>query len=308
MRKISDFITTVFLLCILALVYFNHSDITSYIIKNYVLYSNSIINDDNTYTKGISYMGFEQTNNFTPSNKEELKNLFYTMLDRGWTTFSFYCDSSYTNYLDDIKELTDDGTFATINNYVHPYNSYKTVNVSANNYGIITINIVKNYTDTEIQVINGIINEIIKHNITNNMSTTEKIKVFHDFIVNTTIYDQEEAKLAEKNLIASNVASYKAYNVLVNGVGLCGGYTDTLAIFLNKIGINNFKVSTDKHVWNALLIDGKWYHIDMTWDDPVSTDGRQYLIHDYFMIDDNQLKTLDNEKHNYDKNFYLEFN
>lgn len=71
----------------------------------------------------------------------------------------------------------------------------------------------------------------------------------------------------------------------------CNGYTDLMAIFLTKIGFNNFKVattpdeisySTTGHIWNAVYLNDEWLHIDLTWDDPVSSDGKDYLFHTYF--------------------------
>lgn|SRR5574344_158301 len=308
MKKIiSNLIVLTFLFALLGITYIYKDDISNYAIKKYIVSSNIKVDSANTYSKGIDYIGFKQTSNFVPKNKEELENVFFTMLDKGWNSFSFYCDSTYTTYIDDIKEMTNDGTFSAINNYVHPYNTYKTMNVSVNDYGVITIGIVKNYSEEEIKAINNKINTIMSEIITNNMSTTDKIKAFHDYIINNTVYDSDEAKLVENNE-TSNLYSYKAYNVVINGIGLCGGYSDTLAIFLNKIGVNNFKVSTNRHVWNAVYVDNKWTHIDMTWDDPVNTNNSSQLIYDYFMISDEKLKELDQTKHNYNKSYYLELN
>lgn len=305
-KKICNTIIIFMLLVFLSITYLYRSSISTYIVKNYMLNTNINMSESSTYTKNIDYKGFKNTTNFIPSNKQELINDIYTILNRGWDEYSFYCADSY-DCSSDIKTMTNDGTFAIINNYVHPYNSYKTLNISIDNYGVITINVIKNYTDDEIKTINSKINDIIYNNINSTMSTKEKIETFHDYIVDHTVYDTEEAKLVEQNT-SSNLASYKAYNVVVNGIGLCGGYSDTLAIFLNKIGVNNFKVSTDKHVWNVIYFEDNWYHIDMTWDDPVTTSNTPKLIHDYFIISTNQLHNLDNQKHNFNANNYLELN
>lgn len=303
-KKSSDLLTVIVLLSILLLVYYYRIDITKYIVRNYFI-ENKMSVASNQYTKGRNYLGFQQTDNYIPSNKEELKNLFFTILDKGWDEFTFYCDDAYTNYLDDIEIMNNDGTFATINNYVHPYNSYKTINISVNEYGIITIDIIKNYTDNEITAINNKMDLIMDDIINDNMSNDEKIKAFHDYIINNTVYDIEEAKLVEQNT-SKNLLSYKAYNVILNGIGLCGGYTDALSIFLYRIGVDNFKITTEKHAWNALFINDRWLHIDMTWDDPTTLTNEPLLIYDYFMITTNKLKQLDQKKHNFNPDFYLE--
>lgn len=42
-------------------------------------------------------------------------------------------------------------------------------------------------------------------------------------------------------------------------------------------------------MWNMVKVNGKWYQIDVTWDDPISSDGRPILRHDYFLISDAQM-------------------
>ena len=85
-----------------------------------------------------------------------------------------------------------------------------------------------------------------------------------------------------------------------------------MAIFLNRYKINNYKISSEEHIWNLIYIDGTWKHLDATWDDPVSTDGRDILLDEFFLIDTNSLqekeKNLEKENHNFDKNIYIEAN
>ena len=102
----------------------------------------------------------------------------------------------------------------------------------------------------------------------------------------------------------------------------CNGYTDLMAIFLTKFNIKNYKIATTKesissssngHIWNAVYLNNQWLHLDLTWDDPVSDDGKDYLYHKYFLIDTTTLNKIDSgkveiEEHNFDKNYYLEFN
>ena len=46
--------------------------------------------------------------------------------------------------------------------------------------------------------------------------------------------------------------------------------------------------------------------MDATWDDPVASDGKPHLLHNFFMIDTNELHKLDDKEHNYDVNIYKE--
>ena len=77
-----------------------------------------------------------------------------------------------------------------------------------------------------------------------------------------------------------------------------------MAIFLTKLGLDNVKVITDKHVWNAVKIDDKWYHIDLTWDDPVVLNGSDTILYDYFLITSDELLKKDLSQHKYDKDLY----
>ena len=129
------------------------------------------------------------------------------------------------------------------------------------------------------------------------MSSYDKIKSFHDHIVNNTIYDEE-----------NRFDSYTAYNLITSGVSICGGYSDIIAIYLNKLGIKNYKITSENHIWNLVELDSSWYHLDATWDDPIASDGKQYLIHNFFMIPTDRLLQIDRLEHNYDTTTYLEAN
>jgi hypothetical protein len=79
-----------------------------------------------------------------------------------------------------------------------------------------------------------------------------------------------------------------------------------MALFLNYFGIPNFKVTSENHVWNAVYVDGKWYHLDLTWDDPILSNGKNIIDDSYFLITTKQLKKLNDSQHNFDENIYIE--
>ena len=80
-----------------------------------------------------------------------------------------------------------------------------------------------------------------------------------------------------------------------------------MALFLDYYNIPNFKISSDNHIWNAVYLNGEWRHLDLTWDDPVTTSGRDLLEYNFFLIDDNELKAQDLTEHTYDIDIYKEF-
>ena len=57
-----------------------------------------------------------------------------------------------------------------------------------------------------------------------------------------------------------------------------------------ELGIKNYRVSNDEHIWNLILINGKWVHLDATWDDPISI--QNITSYEYFLVDTNKLISL----------------
>ena len=60
------------------------------------------------------------------------------------------------------------------------------------------------------------------------------------------------------------------------------------------------------------MIDNEWLHLDLTWDDPVSNDGKDYLYHKYFLVSTEEMMEADSgsvkvEEHNFNKSIYQEF-
>lgn len=54
------------------------------------------------------------------------------------------------------------------------------------------------------------------------------------------------------------------YSVLMNGTGICGGFTLLSEYVLNRLGVPAEYVGNDPHVWNIVQLDGQWYHTDVT--------------------------------------------
>ena len=184
---------------------------------------------------------------------------------------------------------------------VHPFNSYKKLTVVTNNYGKIVIKVNKQYNNYQINYINSEIDKIVKKNIKSNMSDKDKIKAFHDYIINTTKYDKNRAN-DMSNKEYKNSDSHTANGLLKKHLALCGGYSDIMSIYISRLNIPNIRISADKHVWNLLYIDNKWLHLDATWDDPVTNTGSQILLHDYFLINTNTLKKKDTTEHSFNSN------
>lgn len=239
-------------------------------------------------------------------NREELVNFIYFTLNSGSSYLERYIDMNYTNYNNDINSLTANNgegfkeVIGILNNFVHPYNSSNNIKLTYGGNYTLAITVNKAYTDEEIAEINKAVDKIITEKITNSTPTKEKIKIIHDYIIDNTEYD----KLKYENKEDTTYKSNTAYGVLIEGFGTCNGYADAMAIFLDKMNIINYKISNDEHIWNLVYLDGKWYHLDLTWDDPIS--DMNINRDTYFLITTDALEKLNDETHNFDKTIYKE--
>ncbi|MFA5602220.1 MAG: transglutaminase domain-containing protein [Bacilli bacterium] len=259
----------------------------------------------NIYKKDDAFLYVKDTNEFEPNNKEDIKNIFYTSINSGWDKFNFSCDKEYNDCINDVNSLSNNAIkLNQLNNFVHPYNSYHHIETITNNIGEVEININKMYTsDMKLEIdikINQIINKVIKDTMTNR----EKVKAIHDYIINNTKYDSKYTKTGK-----SNYSSNNAYGALIEGFAICGGYADAMALFLEIFDIKNYKIASNTHIWNYVKLDGKWYHLDLTWDDPViKNSNKDRLEHTFFLITTKELEKLEKTQHTYDKTVYLEAN
>ena len=90
-----------------------------------------------------------------------------------------------------------------------------------------------------------------------------KLKYCHDYIIKTVDYDDAMAE----NVADDSSNSQSIYDALLNGTGICAGYTGELTALCNALGIENVPVVSDVHAWNLVRLNGVWYNIDCTFDD-----------------------------------------
>ena len=296
-------LATLGLLLIFIGVFLMKKDDINTIINKYFKLNNIVtLGDKNEYYRDYDFDFVQNTNNFRPNNYQDLLNIYYTVLNAGKTNFTFYCPNSYDNCLSDVKKLANDqDTLSDINNYVYPFNGFDHRESEYDSLGRVTINIIRSYDDNDIKMITSKIDELFPQLVSNTNSLENKIKNVHDYSVNNSKYDSNRSD--------NGVTSYKsdtAYGPLFEGYALCGGYTDLMELFLERMNIKSFKVSSENHIWNAVYFNNNWKHLDLTWDDPVASDGKEYLEYNYFLIDTDQLLTLEQTEHNFNLEHYKE--
>lgn len=142
-------------------------------------------------------------------------------------------------------------------------------------------------------------------------SDYDKAKYIHDWIVNNTRYAYDQYLTGEYTL-SDGVKVHTPFSIFKHGIAICQGYAETFELLANEVGLNSQIVTGESynsngwglHAWNLVEIDGRQYHIDTTWDDPVSIGGREYLEYDYFLIDDDTMS----KDHRWDRDAYPKAN
>ena len=124
------------------------------------------------------------------------------------------------------------------------------------------------------------------------MDRLEMVRSVHDWMVRHIAYDYSFTKSSASDALA--------------GSSVCDGYTKLFNIFMSELGIPSQRITgtatnslgnSESHSWNAVQMDdGKWYYVDVTWDDPTKqVTGGQYpyssdfpdgrnLRYDYFLV------------------------
>ena len=119
--------------------------------------------------------------------------------------------------------------------------------------------------------------------VSDNMSDLEKALVLHDFVCSNCEYDHT----------ASLSHIRDAYGALVLKHAVCAGYAISYAHLLRQVGVHVDYIDSQSmnHAWNAVFIDGEWYHVDVTWDD--GYDIPEQFLHEYFLKSDTAIKNLE---------------
>lgn len=118
--------------------------------------------------------------------------------------------------------------------------------------------------------------------ISDHMNDYQIVKYLHDSIIVKCIYEEN----ADQNTI---------YGSLVKNKALCQGYTRAMCYLCGEAGIKTVAVqgiANEEHMWNIVEMDGEYYHVDLTWDDPDRKKDYNSIRYDYFGLDDKRIQEL----------------
>lgn len=99
-------------------------------------------------------------------------------------------------------------------------------------------------------------------------SDEDKIRVVHNYLVENLEYDSSVSK--------DNI--YNIYGALVSKMTVCEGYARSFKYIMDELGIPcliacgtgiNSSGELESHAWNYVQLNGSWYAVDVTWDDPI---------------------------------------
>lgn len=140
-----------------------------------------------------------------------------------------------------------------------------------------------------------------------NTSDYQKLKRFHDQLVLNCTFSMETDYV---NTV---------YGALCDGYAQCEGYAFAFDYLCKAAGIDCFTLSGTNsegalHAWNVVKLDGLWYNVDCTWDDPIlSPVDEDFVRYYYFLADDSDISGVthfpDNTYYSYpicssDENYY----
>ena len=128
--------------------------------------------------------------------------------------------------------------------------------------------------------------------ITSDMSEFKIEKELHDRMAASISYEETDN-------------AHNAYGALVEGKAVCEGYAEAYQFLLQCAGLQSFIVTgssmnpatgiPEVHAWNMVRVDGRYYHVDLTWDDQ-----GERLFYAYFNKTDARIK----EDHTIDATVY----
>ena len=236
-------------------------------------------------TQKILYNGLQENKDYLPSGTYIIKygDIFNNILERDGGIETLQSD-----YQSAIEAFTHDNPDLFYLNVGKLYLNIETIKKLWNTtYNVYiapkegTTYFEDQYT-TEAQVRNALIQiEQIRDYVLSKLknNTYKNIKIIHDYLVNNIEYDQTYSK----------PWTYNIYGALVEKECVCDGYARAFKYLANSAGIDcelvqgiatNSSGKTEAHAWNAVMIENKWYYVDVTWDDPIVI-GNGYLLDSY---------------------------
>ncbi len=171
--------------------------------------------------------------------------------------------------------------------YLNSRLTYSYTNVSGTNY-VLRVKFSYNMTPKEMKEARKIYDREIKYIaslVDPSLSEVEKALWVYDYMI--ALYGYDNDKIV-----------YDAYRMMTGEEGVCRAYCLAYAAVLRELGMECIMVTSNEmvHAWNLVRIDGNWYHVDLTFDDPLN-DRPGRTNHEYFLLSDEEISNREKGAH-----------
>jgi len=179
--------------------------------------------------------------------------------------FTFYASGTYYIRFEALyRKPNSDGTYQILG----------CVDTGFQNQGIVL-----KIDDPQYPSVENIVTNVASECLTKCSTDYEKALWLNDWIVDHCTYD-------------TTYSYCSAEGALARGSGTCEAYHRAYVMLLNKVGISTGRITGNGHVWTAVKMNGEWYQVDTTWNDPGYTESNIDLRHLYFGLNDEIMKKV----------------
>ena len=144
---------------------------------------------------------------------------------------------------------------------------------------------------------------IFAEHVTEDMTDFEKELALHDALVDLGEYDQA---VYDRDTPQGRPDNTNPYGMLVEGYGICLGYATSFQLLMDLAGVECITVvgaafnSSSDHAWNLVELEGEWYAVDPTWDDPIGAEEMPPMManqvrYEYFNVTSDYLRETDHQ-------------
>lgn len=214
------------------------------------------------------------------STEKTLKNDILKQMGNYNKSFTLSYEGDFSKISTLIRKTMDD--IRKEHQYIYENTSKWQVTMKyAGNKGTISFDMTYLTDQAKEMYVNAEVDKILPEIIKKGATDFEKVKAVHDYIVLNGSYSSKT-----KN------SQYTTYTFLTEQKGVCQAYALLMYKMLAELKIDAKYVkgysNNERHAWILVSVDGNWYHVDPTWNDPIGNKSDE-VRYKYFMLTDKQI-------------------
>ena len=124
------------------------------------------------------------------------------------------------------------------------------------------------------------------------VSAIMKVKAAHDWMIRNVRYDYDSHLKGKIPGVA-----HTSRGSLIRKLCVCDGYAYGFKLIMNSLHIPckvvHGSAKNTRHAWNMVKLGKSWYHVDVTWDDPIIGESNANVTprYDYFLKSTDYMKS-----------------